>query len=211
MKEEKNEGLLSMSFTFILLHKQLMIKYFNYSENYKHYCQSGKIFRPDKLDICPFCGRKDSLNHHGHYKRKELVTGYDKRYGSFRIYRFLCKHTGQTIQMIPNFVSSGKRFFYLLLQDFLKNTSLRIKISICFVKHMTFKSGHLVAGSKVLWIMKTANVFASCHTLQLLPGNLFAANYLNILERQVISMRETESPEALCGLTTSFATNCIDS
>ncbi len=90
----------------------ISIRYFPYPSGCKDYCQIGKDFHPPVPDLCPICGARarDCLNGHGWYKRVELVTGYDKRYGPFYIYRFLCKNSGSTISMHPDFCAAYKRF-----------------------------------------------------------------------------------------------------
>ena len=92
--------------------EKLSVRYYHYPSGYKHYCKFGKDFRPELPDECPFCGSSGTkcLKHHGSYERVEMVSGYSSKYGSFLIYRFLCRTTGRTIQMIPDFAPARKRF-----------------------------------------------------------------------------------------------------
>lgn len=78
------------------------------------------------------------MHAHGRYSRIELVACYDKKYGSFYIYRYLCATSGKTISMHPDFCVAYKRYLLehviTLLEQYLFNeTSL---YSVCREHHV---------------------------------------------------------------------------
>lgn len=116
-------------FPFHSPHKKLIIRYYTYHSGYKDYCQGGEEYRPPAPKVCPICRSNDCLIRHGRYQRIELVTGYDKKYGGFYIYRFLCKNSGRTLSMHPDFCAAYKRHLleyviYLLEEYILKEKNL---------------------------------------------------------------------------------------
>ncbi len=60
--------------------------------------------------MCPFCGGRGCLIGHGWYSRMELIPRYAIKYGTFYIYRYYCKETGQTLSMHPDFCHRVKRY-----------------------------------------------------------------------------------------------------
>lgn len=115
------------------IQKTPIIRYVSYPAGYKDYCQKGDIFRPQRPGRCPLCGGKGCLIAHGRYYRKELVSTYEKNFGTFWIYRFLCTNTRRTISIHPDFSHSRKRFLlhvviYCLYECFMKGLS-RYRVS----------------------------------------------------------------------------------
>lgn len=82
-------------------------RYFSYPSGYKDYCKKGKDFRPPLPGGCPFCrGDTSCLNGHGWYERKPLLDTCEP----FYIYRYLCKKSGKTVSMHPDFLHAYKRY-----------------------------------------------------------------------------------------------------
>lgn len=90
--------------------------------------QKGKTLVIARPSTCPLCNAPDRLIGHGWYTRNEPEESYEKLYGTFYIYRFLCKACRHTLSMHPDFSHAYKRYalnlvIFLLSERFMKDCS----------------------------------------------------------------------------------------
>jgi len=90
--------------------------------------QKGKTLVIARPSTCPLCKVTGRLIGHGWYERHELEVCYEKLYGTFYIYRFLCKACRHTLSMHPDFSHAYKRYalnlvIFLLCERFIEHCS----------------------------------------------------------------------------------------